>query len=217
MRQKDINYIYSQLNNINVIIDNINNNIKKINNQLNQIKYNNYYNMNNHNNKENKKNILKNEIICIYNKQEEEIKLLYDYNDSYSDNEMMKLYKEAKDNINGKNIEIYINNKKMPFNYKYKSDEKRDIQVKFIFNKLLTNTGWMFKDCISLKTIDLSSFNTSNVSNMIFMFEGCVSLESLDLSSFNTINVNNMSYMLYGCSALQSINLSSFNTTMLII
>ena len=213
MNLKDINYIYSQLNNINVIIDNINNNIKKINNQLAQIKYNNNNNINNYNNKENKKNILKNEIICIYNKQEEEIKLLYDYDDSYSEKEIMEIFKEAKNNINGKNIEICINNKKIPFNYKYKSDEKGDIQVKFIFNKLLTNIGWMFKNCRSLKTIDLSSFKANKINSMIYMFDGCYSLESIDLSSFNTTNVRDMSGMFFSCKSLKSIDLSSFNTT----
>ena len=32
-------------------------------------------------------------------------------------------------------IKIYINNKKIKFNYKYKSNEKGNTQVKFIFNK----------------------------------------------------------------------------------
>ena len=32
-------------------------------------------------------------------------------------------------------IKIHINNKKIKFNYKYKSDEKGNTQVKFIFNK----------------------------------------------------------------------------------
>ena len=99
INQKDINYIYSQLNNINIIISNINDNINKIANQLNQIKFNNYY-INDINNKGNKINTLKNEITCIYNKQKEEIELLYDYHESYSEYEMMKLFIEAKNNIN---------------------------------------------------------------------------------------------------------------------
>ena len=41
---------------------------------------------------------------------------------------------------------------------------------------------------------------------MILMFCECSSLESLDLSSFNTTNVNNMDYMFYGCSSLKKEN-----------
>jgi surface protein len=44
----------------------------------------------------------------------------------------------------------------------------------------------MFSGCISLENINLSSFNTSKVTNMGAMFMRCSSLESLDLSSFDT-------------------------------
>ena len=50
----------------------------------------------------------------------------------------------------------------------------------------------MFSNCSSLTGIDLSSFNTSNVTNMLQMFFACTSLESLDLSNFDTSNVTNM-------------------------
>ena len=113
-----------------------------------------------------------------------------DYNEEYK-----KSYKEGKNNINEKNIEIYINNKKIKFDYKYKSNEKGEIKVKFIFNKLLTSKSYMFWNCTSLKSIDLSKFNTSNVTNMGYMFFYCSSLKSIDLSSFKTNNVTNMSIM----------------------
>ena len=71
----------------------------------------------------------------------------------------------------------------------------------------------MFYNCSSLKLIDLSSFNTTNVKNMSHMFQGCCFLQSIDLSSFNTTNVKNMSYMFETCPLLQSIDLVSFNAT----
>ena len=64
----------------------------------------------------------------------------------------------------------------------------------------------MFDGCSSLKSIDLSSFNTTNVKDMSSMFWKCSSLKSLDLSSFNTTNVNNMLGMFYGCSSLKKEN-----------
>ena len=72
----DINDIISQLENINVLINNINEDIKKNNNKLNVNKINDNIKTNNNN----KKEIQKNEIICIYNKQKNKINLLYDYN-----------------------------------------------------------------------------------------------------------------------------------------
>ena len=128
-------------------------------------------------------------------------------------NELKKLYNEAKKNINEKNIDIYINDKKIPFNYKYKSNERGNIKVKFKFNRLLTSTGWMFNGCYSLESVDLSSFNATNDNDMTSFFNGCSSLQSIDLSSFNAINANYMGGMFYGCYSLKSIDLSSFNTT----
>ena len=161
-----------------------------------------------------------NEIICIYipNKNEKEINLLHDYNLDLKNYEedFKKEYLEAK-NINKKlfeeNIDLYINEKKVNFNFKYKIKDSKEIKVKFKFKKILTNTSFMFSSCSSLNSIDLSSFNTTNVNNMSGMFSDCDSLKSIDLSSFNTTNVNNMSYMFSRCYSLESIDLSSFNTT----
>jgi len=44
------------------------------------------------------------------------------------------------------------------------------------------------------------------------MFNGCSSLKEINLSKFNTQNVTDMSWMFYGCSSLKEINLSNFNT-----
>ena len=61
----------------------------------------------------------------------------------------------------------------------------------------------MFYNCSSLESIDLSSFNTTNVKDMRCLFSDCSSLKSIDLSSFNTTNANNMSWMFNNCSSLK--------------
>ena len=77
----------------------------------------------------------------------------------------------------------------------------------------------MFEKCSAITTLDLSSFNTLNVTNMAQMFKDCTSLTNLDLSSFNTKNVITFvgNYvddgMFYGCSSLVELNLSNFNTS----
>ena len=55
--------------------------------------------------------------------------------------------------------------------------------------------------------IDLSSFNTTKVTDMSFMLNNCSSLKSIDLSSFNTTNVTDMYDMFYGCSSLKKENI----------
>ena len=168
--------------------------------------------------KENSKENL-NEIICIYKPKEndKEINLLHDYNEDTSkwlNPEYAKLYLEAKNmnkNIFENYMDIYIDNKKIKFDYKYKIKDIKEIKVKFIFKKILTNTMCMFCECSSLESIDLSSFNTTNVNNMSCMFHECSSLKSIDLSSFNTTNVNNMSWMFYKCSSLKRENIKINN------
>ena len=76
----------------------------------------------------------------------------------------------------------------------------------------VTNMSDMFYNCSSLTSLDLSNFNTSSVTNMSGMFFDCSSLTTLDLSSFNTSNIIDMSCMFFRCSSLTSLDLSSFNT-----
>ena len=61
--------------------------------------------------------------------------------------------------------------------------------------------------------LDLSNFDTSQVTNMGYMFYGMSSLTSLNLSNFDTSKVTNMSDMFYGMSSLTSLNLSNFDTS----
>ena len=81
---------------------------------------------------------------------------------------------------------------------------------------------WMFKDCSSLKSINLSSFDTSQVRFMDSMFKNCSSLTSLDLSNFNTSMIGvkdsngyfgETACMFEGCSSLTSLDLSNFDTS----
>ena len=76
----------------------------------------------------------------------------------------------------------------------------------------VTDMSCMFSDCRSLTPLNLSSFDTSNVTDMSCMFYNCTSLSSIDLSNFDTSSVFNMSVMFASCTNLSSIDLSNFNT-----
>ena len=77
----------------------------------------------------------------------------------------------------------------------------------------VTNMNHMFYIMSSLTSLNLSNFNTSRVTDMEEMFYGMSSLISLDLSSFDTSQVTNMSWMFRNMYNLTSLNLSSFNTS----
>ena len=83
------------------------------------------------------------------------------------------------------------------------------------FNTInVTDMESMFAGCSSLIKIDFgNNFYTQNVTNMYSMFAGCSKLNNLDLTKFNTQNVTNMSYMFWGCENLINLDLSKFDTT----
>jgi len=77
---------------------------------------------------------------------------------------------------------------------------------------LVTSLMYTFSDCISLVSLNLNGFNTSSVTIFMGTFNNCSSLISLDLSSFNTYNAVYMNSMFSFCSSLTSIDLSNFRT-----
>ena len=76
--------------------------------------------------------------------------------------------------------------------------------VIYKFKNLLKVTNYLFYNCYTLTSLNLSNFSTQNVTNMRYMFYNCKSLTSLDLSNFNTQNVTNMEYMFSYCYLLTS-------------
>ena len=77
----------------------------------------------------------------------------------------------------------------------------------------VTNMGYMFYGMSSLTSLNLSNFDTSKVTNMYAMFCAMRSLTILDLSNFDTSKVTNMSGMFVGMANLTSLNLSNFDTS----
>ena len=76
--------------------------------------------------------------------------------------------KEIKENCIIKIDDKYIK----PFNYFYKFKEKGNFKLRYIFKNNIENVAFMFYKCESLSKIDLSHFNTQNITKMIYMFSG---------------------------------------------
>ena len=77
----------------------------------------------------------------------------------------------------------------------------------------VTNMRSMFSSMYNLTTLDLSNFDTSKVTDMNSMFSDMSKLTSLNLPNFDTSNVTNMGYMFSGMSKLTSLNLPNFDTS----
>ena len=63
--------------------------------------------------------------------------------------------------------------------------------------------------------LDLSDWNTSNVTDMSSMFSNCYALTYIDLSKFNTSNVTDMQKMFAGTGKINMIDMSKFDLSKL--
>ena len=169
-------------------------------------------------------NIKDNYILCEYNIKNEDlnkdIQILNYLNEELKKN-FINVYKQIgktdyileinKDEINCTIYDLYLNNERINFSYKYKFEKEGKYSLKILFKRSIKNISYMFQLCSSLTSLNLSNFKTNNVQNMICMFNKCSSLISLNLSNFNTNNVKDMSYMFSECSSLLSLNLNTNN------
>ena len=126
---------------------------------------------------------------------------------NYKENEeIKKLLEEG-------NIEIFINDKALEDHKKYFKPEKEDTyEIKLNFKKKMTDCSYMFSGCMNIISIDLSSFDTSEVTNMHYMFGKCKYLEEINLDKLNTEKVTDMSYMFHLCGLKKITFPKSINT-----
>ena len=75
----------------------------------------------------------------------------------------------------------------------------------------IENMSGIFYSCAKISALNLSNWNTRNAKHMANMFESCRSLASLDISNFNTSNCLSLPSF-FDCELLQNINLSHFVT-----
>lgn len=77
----------------------------------------------------------------------------------------------------------------------------------------VTSFSDAFYNCKNLTSLDVSVWDVSNVTIMASMFQGCSSLTSLNMQGWNTSSVTNMNNMFNGCSSLTSLDVSHFDTS----
>ena len=164
-----------------------------------------------------------NHIICVY-----DIKKGKDDNDDFLNNKIkiFNSYEEIKrdfpqwelegaikneDEMKAKG-ELYLNDKKIDFGFKYIFPKEGKYTFKILFTKPLSNVNLMFRECKKLISIDFSEFTSDQVTNMSYMFYSCSSLTSI--KNISAKKVTNMSRMFYYCSSLVDLYLSySFKTS----
>ena len=79
------------------------------------------------------------------------------------------------------------------------------LQIKIIFNVLLTSLDFLFEGCTDLIKVNLSKINSSLITSMIYTFTDCSNLETVDMTSFNSSRVQKMEFLFGGCTNLENI------------
>lgn len=99
----------------------------------------------------------------------------------------------------------YINGKPVvSINAMFFQSKASKIDLSSLDTSNVTEMGLMFLGTQATEIIGLDTFNTTGVTTMYAMFEGC-QVSSLDLSNFDTNNVIDMSYMFGQCVNLKTI------------
>ena len=86
--------------------------------------------------------------------------------------------------------------------------------VTIIFNEQIKTCENMFNGLSDILKIDLSYFDTSQVTNMDSMFSGCTNLKNIIFNNINTSLVQNMRQLFNECHNLISLDLSNFDTSL---
>lgn len=72
----------------------------------------------------------------------------------------------------------------------------------------------MFANCSTIKSIDISNWNTDSLENTTYMFMGCTKLEELKgVENMNMSKVSNILQMFSGCKKLKSLDLSGWDAS----
>ena len=82
--------------------------------------------------------------------------------------------------------------------------------VKLIWENNIDKTTCMFINCIDITEVDLTNFDSSEVTNIHAMFFGCTSLISVNMPNFNVYNDILNTRMFYECRSLEYINIVNF-------
>ena len=135
---------------------------------------------------------------------------LITYTETSNKNEMVeKLNKGENHDIDGKVLKKWIMDKRKTIETIKIEDNSGDIlDCSYLFGG-----SDEIKVCLYLTKIDLSNFNTENVTDMKFMFYGCARLFNVSILGLKTDKVEDMSYMFGSCSSIKMLDLSSFDKT----
>lgn len=107
-------------------------------------------------------------------------------------------------NIDGWDTSRVTTMEKMFYSFSGSIDE-----TKLDTSKVITMNSMFYSS--NIKELDLSNFNTDNVTDISSMFVNCTSLITLNVSNWNIGKITSMSMLFYNCNKLTALDLSSWD------
>ena len=182
------NLMNIQLKNINLLLNNVNDDFNKISEKI--------------------KNLIKDNTFTNYQQNKNVIRGLIYINTTDINKDIVLFNTDANNDI-----DVFINNQKINVikdtkKWKYKFSKEGNYILEIIFNNNITNMKQFFEESTNIISLDLSNFNTSNVTDMSFMFNECHKLKEIKgIDKFNTNKVTDMKAMFQCCYELEHLDL----------
>ena len=101
-----------------------------------------------------------------------DIRIINSYDEYARNNENSNEEKKSGENNEEeiRKCEIKINDELIPFSYFHQFNKEGNFIIKYSFKNFLENINFMFCECKYIKKINLSNFNSQNVTNISNMF-----------------------------------------------
>ena len=113
-----------------------------------------------------------------------------------------------------KQCKIKVDEEVIPFSYDYEFKKSGKYTIKYTFLNPLSQTSYLFASCKSMKKVDLSKFDTKNLTFLTSMFEECENLENVIFFKSKIEKVIEMDDMFSSCLKMKNISLSNANSEM---
>ncbi len=101
----------------------------------------------------------------------------------------VRLFGKQFTSLNSENCSLILDGEEISFKKEFLFKVKGDHRLKIKFKEPLKSMNGMFDDCKNIIDIDLSKFKTNLVEDMTCTFCNCSSLKKLDVSHFDMSNV----------------------------
>ena len=134
------------------------------------------------------------------------------YLQNNNEDEVIQILGNDFNELDSSNANILINGKNFGFNKTIiiKQNQNYTVEIKFLKN--ITSFKGMFKGCNKIKNINLKNIETKHISETTSMFENCTELTDIKFENTSISGIISTSKMFKRCTNLNNINIENFST-----